>query len=342
MTKSADKNSPSSVDEALKLDALLLTCPDQVRVKRLLDGLTKALSKASTEVEVQKWRADQISSESIQQIQSGLASLSLFGNLQVTIISKVDTIKANLQEKLLELSTNTSPNNRLILQADKLASNSRLLKHFQKAQAHIDLPELKGAQLKSWVQAELKLNGVKTSNLNLVQRLIDLGQQSPDLISIMCNQLGNYLNEGEALDEQAISALFTAHQEANQFEVAEHIASAKVANTEVSLHRLLKNGLSTFVLLAIVAKAYQNAASYRLLRDAGQRDDEIAKELNLNPWLLQKLQPIMRNYTKEQLLSHYWNFTKTDLRLKSKSIGEENIASILAQSLMPENKKSHG
>jgi DNA polymerase III delta subunit len=265
----------------------------------------------------------------------------LFGNLQLIVISRVDTIKANLQEQLVKLCESTSPHNRLILQADKLASNSRLLKYFEKSKARLDLPELKGAQLKTWVQSELKLNGIKTSNLALVQSIIDLGQQSPDLISVMASQLGNYLNEGETLDEKAIAALFTANQEANQFEVAENIALAKVASTEVGLHRLLKNGLSSFVLLAIVAKAYQNSASYRLLKDTGQRDDEIARELNLNPWVLQKLQPIMRNYTKEQLLAHYWNFTRTDLKLKSKSIGEENIVSILAHSLMPENKKPH-
>ena len=339
MKKSPSTSKSSLVEQCAPLNSFLLICQEKIRLKRFIEQLNKLSSADSSTPEIFYYRADQLTSDKISSIKTDLQSLDLFGSNKLHVITGADQLKASFTDELTELTEHSSDSAKLIIHCFALQTASRLYKFFDKTKTLFEIPPLEGAQLKTWVQAELKRNGVTTNSVGPIQSLIDLGEASADQLSVMIEQISCYLND-QPLSDEAIRTLFGTKHVANQFEVADKIASGRIAETEILLQRLRSNGLSTFVLLAILAKTYQNITCLKDLKSQGQQEREILSTLKISPWQFQKLQPLLKNYSLQQLTNIYWTFFKIDLKLKSKSVGETNLASILASDLLPTPTKN--
>lgn len=314
-------------------NSILIICPDQVRLQETRDLIIKKLKLSTSDRRL--YYGDELKVDDIRKIKSDLYSTSLFEPKQIIEIKRVEALKPNIIDAILDTKLAQDHSNFLLLTASNLKSNSRLKNYFKKINGLIDIPALKNAELTSWTIKKGKDYQIQF-NASEASLIAQIAEDSPDKIDQMLKQLSLY-SEDPKLKKEDILELFFAHPEPNEFLLIEQALNNTLA-AEKTLNELLLQGKNSFLLLNLIGKTLSKLLQINLLKDLGHSSHAIQSQLGLPPWLFSKQSKLAANFSIEKLKELIGTVITVDSRLKNKSLGEELILTELIRTI---NYKPH-
>ena len=343
------KNPAEQVKKILQLkdcpNVLLILAPDEIRKLRIFDLLLEAFPPSSAllssalpkqlnsgrgrfDAAVKKLDAAALDSAAIGALLDDISALSLFSGKRFFLIREIESLAVPLQKPLLELIKRLSDDTKLIMIGSKLAQSNPIRKTLEQGESVIELEELKGTDLRRWVQKELKRLGFMKFSEGTIEMISALGDESPDQIVKIVEHLAVFC-DSDQITPQDIQKVFVQRLAPGEFDFLEAVVQGKTVKAEVLLHNLLAGGKNPFLLLALFARSFSNYLAIKSLLQKGLQPNEIRDLMGMSPWVFNKNIAAARNYTMEKLKNCLGLILKADSRLKNRSLGNEAIFSDL-------------
>lgn len=313
--------------------ALLILSPDAIRIERVLEHLFKKFSGGTfTRDKLIRLNLEELKSTHFAKVKNSLSSISLFSSEQHLILENVHELTAPESKVLLVIIEESSPSNKIFITGEKLLESNALSKYFAGKELLIHLEELKGYDLRQWVEKEFERNNVKKVSPEALVLMMELGENLPDKIAPLVKHLSLYLSDEEA-SVKDINAVFLSKTNSSEFELIDAISTKNVGRAEVLLSQIMKEGKSPFALIGLIAKTFSQYALIKNLQDHKKRPEEIRSLLGIQSWLFSKYSPAASRFSSEQLIGALKRILRIDGQLKNRSIGPEAIFGALVHEL---------
>jgi DNA polymerase III delta subunit len=268
----------------------------------------------------------------LRTLRDELGALSLFSKKRFFSIEHVDEVEPELHKALAELAANASHDVRIIISGSKLPESSALKKLAKEKHTLIELEELQGAELKRWIEKELRQAGFGSWEDGVVALITEVGESSPDTIVQDIEHLSLYL-ESDTLSVKNVEQLFVQRTVAGEFELIDNLARGDRLKAEVQLSSLFDAGKNAFMFLGLLSRTFSNYLAIRSMLDKGLSPDKIRAELGMAPWLFNKQLSAAKNYSQKKLKRAIEIILRADSKLKNRSLGNETIFSELLDGL---------
>lgn len=314
---------------------LLVLVPDEARRTRLLDALIDIVRQTvGAQLEVRRIRADELRVAEYDRLRDDVASVSLFSPQRVFVVQGIDQVKAEQARRLLDLTRVAPPGTSVIFSGATLPERSTIRTAFEKEQGLLELKELKGVELKRWVERELRSVGVTLADERVVEALIEMTGESPERIAARVQHLALY-SDGNPITLRDLAALFSNEISANDFELLDAVTAGNVARIEVLLHEVLQSGRSPFLLLSMFSRTFSALERMSLLLASRLAPGEVRDQLGLRPFVFNKYLPLVKRYPLEKLRSCTESILEADSRLKGRAVSQSAVLEQLCLSLTP-------
>lgn len=306
---------------------LMVVVDDELRCSRVLEKIFGVNFKDHETLDTAI-----IKDKEWHEIEAKLLNVSLFQEPKIIHLKNGHKLTKKNIERLLKLVDNLAPGTNLILSANKIKKDNLLRKKAQKLKALIELAGFKSNELFKWTKNELARNGIVKTPDSIVTAIIQRGDESPSQIASICEHCSLF-SDSESLTEDDFQALFPEESELKDYGLLDLIQNRKKTEAKLLCTRLIRQGRSPFLLLAMISRNYQQYAKFIGLKSAGCSDDEVSNQLKVQPWLFKKIQTNVRGFTSYRLQRAFRAIFEADLRLKDKSLGDEAIMGELVDRL---------
>lgn len=309
--------------------AVLILSSDDGRASQAEKELLLALGAAEEMPRV--WNGSELKQDDLYSIGEALSTPSLFSSLHLLKIKRVESLKADLQAALLKAIPSEPSGGLLILRAQKLPSNNRLKKHFQKLGALIEFKALTGEALEQWLKEELDDRGI-ASDRPAREALIEVGDSDPDRIRKNAEHVALYA-EKPKITRKLVFSIFASVPDPNEFAALDLLAQSDVGKIEEYLQEILSSGTNAFLFLNLLARLFRQLIKIRVGLEKRLTPAQIAEKLSLKPWIVNKNISIAKAYPLSKLERCLRAVVRADSQLKNRSLGEELILSEVMHSL---------
>ena len=316
---------------------LLIASSDEVRRKRIVQLFLDRFQRADGKKpgELVKIDGGSLQGDKLSAFKNELMSVSLFTPIRYFVVSKLDDIDSKSVKEFVDCIQDLPPEVRVIVVLESAPTVSPLRKFFAKAGAIIALEDLKGLELRRWIHKELKQQGVSAWSEDVLEQIAILGDEDPDLIVPIIEQLNLFLESGESLTPQKIQQMYGNHKDPSEFILMDLLSRGQRWKVELTISQLFQNGKNAFALLALLAKSFSRQLVIAWMLEKGVKHAEIRQRLGLAPWLFQKHLDTAQRYSANRLKECLFATLAADARLKDHSLGQEAIFSELAGRLSP-------
>ncbi|MCB0335191.1 MAG: DNA polymerase III subunit delta [Bdellovibrionales bacterium] len=306
---------------------LVIIADDPLRAERVLQKIFADAYKDHKIIDAQN-----LKEKEWQAIEVDLLSVSLFATPKVIVVRNAHKLVKAMTERLAQAAETLSPGTHLVVCGNKFPKENPLRKRAQKLKCLVDLPPFKADELLKWTKNELARNRLTKVPHSVINSIIKQADGSPAAIADICEHCSLYV-DGDELSEAAYEQLFLEQAELKDYGLLDALQARQKAQAKLLCTQLIRQGRSPFILLAMIARNYQQYAKFIGLKMQGRTDDEVVHELKLQPWLLKKLQIGARGISTHRLHKAFHAIFEADLRLKDKSLGDEAIMSELVDRL---------
>lgn len=255
---------------------------DRPKVKRALAKLRTYFSKDAIE------SFDASMFPAVDVIAS-CSMMGLFADKRLVVVQGADQWKVDDVNVVLDYLKSPEPATVLVLLADKLAGNSRLLKAFQKPRLIEALGPDENA-LPRWVVQSFAKHGA-TADTSLARRLLALtGTDSLERIESDIARIAAYAGS-EPVSEAMIDELSTFTSDAKVWAITDAWATRDRPTVLRSADELLANGEEPVRLAMVLARHIRAVHETRCLLNevpASQAAAEIGSRMNARPWVAKK------------------------------------------------------
>jgi len=322
---------------------LAIVSNDTVRRERAVQYLLKRGQFQRTDVEknstpISTFTFGEQQRSTFRSFVERLTEPSLFSDACYGIARKLEKARAADVEGFESLLGRIQSGTSLILIGESLPNIPTFKRILEKHQILIAFEELKGAELKRWVERELNHAEIRGVTDEIVDTLITLCDDSPDLIAHTVEKLALFL-DGSPISKDTLQDLLPALPRVSDFDVAAMLAGSSRDASEVFVQQLLDQGSVPFMLLGLISKTWLQLARIRALDERKVAVSEIRSATNIAPWLFNKYLPLARRYSTQQLTEHIAALTRADFALKDRSLGPEAIFSSVITSLHPSTRR---
>jgi membrane-bound lytic murein transglycosylase B len=300
---------------------ILITAPDEVRKRRLVEHLIQKFSKGPG-AEVHRINASQFSAEHIARLADAASALSLFAKQEFSWIRNLEECPSGLTKHFPKLLGRYSENHVALFTATELPASNPVLEYCKKDKSLIPLEALKGFELHRWVERELRRAGFKEANEDAITTLIAAAEEHVDSLAGMVEHLWLYC-ESPALTKEDVHSVFIHKTVPGEFDFLDALVGGNIGRAEVMISGLLASGKSPFMLMALLNRSFSNYLSIRSLLDEGQNTQDVRQTLGLTPWVFNKQMPIARRYSSEDLLRGLKTLVSVDSKLKNRSLSPD-------------------
>lgn len=308
---------------------IVITSPDRVRRTRTLEYLLKHfMTSASSAPRSFSFTEQGRSSPSA--FLRDLEEPSLFEPTRFAVIRSIESAKAADVEPVSEFLRKQVPGVHLFIVGESLPNTPNFKKTLEAHATHLAFEQLKGAELRRWVEREAKQNQLTDVDDAVIELLISLGQEDPESIAQLLEKFSLYLGDSKAT-EAALRALEPGRAHASDFELAETLLGRNRGNTEALLTQLFSQGSSPFMLIGLLTKTFTSLLRIRALLDNGIGPNDIRNSMGLTPWIFSKYLPLAKLRTTESFAKTIEALLIADFRLKDRSLGPAALFSSVAE-----------
>jgi DNA polymerase-3 subunit delta len=253
---------------------------------------------------------------------------SMFEARKIVVLRNVFN-KASFREEFLKESKNLVNNKDISMvfyeEGDK-SVNADLLKFFKKYGEIYKFDNLKGVELKKWIQHELSSQDMEIKPDALVLLMDSIG---PDLwrLSAEIKKIIAY-KEGGVIEKKDIESLINPNIQAVVFKTIDAIASGDKKTALDLLYKHLENGDSPLYLFSMIIFQFRNLLVVKELDD--KTPDVKTKLLKpMHPFVIRKSSWLADRFSIEQLKNIYLKIFKLDLAIKTGKIKPEMALELL-------------
>lgn len=318
---------------------VLVLCSDEVRKNRIVAAILDRFFSGKNgqkgfDAGTGSNRVDssQLSREGLALLSEKVLAPSLFSPHQLFFIRNLDSLNSDLTRPFVKLLESLPPGINFVLTGRSLPSTSAILQFFSLRDLVIELPDLKGQELRRWTEKELRAAGLKSFSQPVPETLIRIADSSPDRIIKLVEHAALYCESGD-LDLPSLRTLFLEQVEPDEFALIDAIQDRNPARPELLISQLLASGKSAFPILAIISRIFCNYLLIKLLAIRGKSPNDIKQELKMTSWVFSKNQAAAQRYPLPRLLEGLKAILRADSQLKHRSLGQEAILSELVNRL---------
>lgn len=323
----AAKTSPSNIFKELQESAsapfaILFQCKDEIRFRRALEILKRHPDLVSAEE--QRFRAADITPLTLVELSDAARSIGLFSSKKLFILEGVEALPLATEKSLLALCTKPIEGVHFFIWARSLNPSSGWRKLESTTLRTIELAPLKGHDLRRWTEKELRSQSIVQFTNDVVEPLIDLCNELPDLIVARIEQLATYLDD-EPCTRETLAALFPEHLAPDDFALIGLMNRKDSLRAILQVDEMLRDGRNPFPTIALLAKSLLNYAVMQRALESGVPQGELRQGMNVPPWLFQKQLDGARSYRARELSRIAHQILRTDSKLKGRSLGPEQV-----------------
>lgn len=286
-----------------------ITGPESLLADRAVQRVATALRSRHPDLSVHTLEADTYEAGSLGVI----ASPSLFGEERLVVLTRLaEAVDAAQRDVLAYLEAPDDTVTLVLVHSGGVKAKKVLEKAAAVAGAvAVDVPAMKRDDERlAFIAAEFE-EASRRITTGAAQALVDaFGSDLRELASSAQQLLGDV--EGD-VDEDAVRRYYGGRAEATGFEVADAIASRDQHASLLAMRRALSSGVDPIPLVAAIASRLRTMAKVSAVQGSG---GQVASELGMAPWMVDKARRELRRWTPEQLGTAIVALAEVDLALK--------------------------
>ncbi len=308
---------------------VVITSPDRVRRTRTLEYLLKHFTKSDGSAPRSFSFGDQGRLNPAPFLRD-LEEPSLFEPTRFAVMRGIDSAKAADVEPVADFLRKKIPGVHLFIIGEALPNTPNFKKVLESHATHLAFDQLKGAELRRWVEREVKQNQLDEIEDAAIELIIALGYEEPEAIAQLVEKFSLYL-AGDKPTQSALRALEPGRAHASDFELADTLLGRNRGTTEALLIQLLSQGSSPFMLMGLLTKTFTSLLRIRSQLDSGVSPNDIRNSMGLPPWIFSKYLPLAKQRNVAALSKILESLLIADFRLKDRSLGPAALLSSVAK-----------
>lgn len=256
-----------------------------------------------------------------------IQTLPLVGRQRLILLSGLEKIKSRDAELMLRLLLKKYPSPppaRLILVAEGLDGQRRLDEFFKtklggflkKEAVAVHFYRLFENEVPGWIVRKVKESG-KAISPTLAQVIAEMLGNDPSQIESELEKVYLYMGREKQISQQHLSVICGQARIFSIFELVERVAEGNVEFSLKILDKLMEEGESHLVILAMISRQFRQIYRAKALLRQGVRQADLARTLGIAPLFARKIAEQATFFSFEGLQALFIKFFETDLALKS-------------------------
>jgi len=313
---------------------LFLYGEDDYRLKEKLKAIKKRyLDAAATEANLSVLRAEEVSD--FEKIKEDIRAMPFLAKQRMIILENFLTqASKDLQEKLKDYLDEVPETSIVVFVEEGIPNEKNIL--FQKLQKIAKkiwiFNILKPFELEKWVRDKAieRKGRIDPQAVKILASYVgpDLWQMSAEIEKLI-------LYKGKDLIKPAdVDLLVKAKLDNNIFNLVDALGNRELKKAGRKLEELLKSGEPPLYILTMIIYQFRNILLVKDLLTRGKGKSEIAKEIKLHPFVLQKTFSQAENFSLGQLKKIYQYLVDADLAIKTGKIEPQLALNLLITKIL--------
>jgi DNA polymerase-3 subunit delta len=208
-------------------------------------------------------------------------------------------------------------------------------KSLDKAGYLFEAKELKGNNLIEWLIKQVENKGKILSYEN-AQLLTDIAGENRNVLESQLEKIFIFLEDQKEITIESIRALSTSLKEYTIFDLQNSIGKKnKTASVKV-LNNLLKNGMEPSQIIAMLNKYFTGLARITELTNQKVNEFQMARIIGTHTFYLKDYYAARKIYNDKNLAAAFAALLKADITLKTTSLDNYSLLSILIAEIIPD------
>lgn len=255
---------------------------------------------------------------SYSELRHACDSVPFLGDKRLVIVSGALVREPEYMAELLEYLPQLPETTRLVFMESKtLPGNHPLVKLAEKEESGFvkafTRPE--GRELEQWIGRRVAAGGGSIAPRANHLLAINVGSNL-DLLENEIEKLLLY-KAGEIIEPEDVGLLCPYVAEASIFELVDALGNRHGKTAARLLYEKLSEGAEPFYLFSMFVRQFRLLIQAKELSEAGREPPEIARSLNIHPFVAGKLHQQSRNFTMAQLEQIYGHLLEMDVGAKT-------------------------
>ena len=195
--------------------------------------------------------------------------------------------------------------------------------------------ELKGKSLIDWLISNVEKNGKIISYEN-AQLLTDISGENRNTLESQLEKIFIYIGDSKEITIDSIRGLSTSLKQYTIFDLQNAVGKKSKSNALKVAHNLLNNGSEPIQIIAMLNKYFAGLARLAELTAANTNEYQVARILGTHPYYLKDYHLARKLYSDKNLANVFTALLKADLSVKTTSIDDYTLISILIAEIIPD------
>lgn len=263
-------------------------------------------------------------SKDTERIITSLETLPFFADKRVVVLYEMGLFdkKKSFAAELPEVFENVTDTSICFIIEEKIDKRSKLYKYINKNGMFCEFSYLKEKELISYIARELKKHNKKISSRAVSHFLHNVGYDL-NTINIELAKLIDYCSRNEVVSEEDIDDVCVKHLESRIFDLVDATGNK---NRKLSLqlfYDMMTLREPTTRILFMISRQINLLFQVKLMAEKRRSKQDIARELKLPPFVVEKLKRQSNNYTIESLKEILKELVELEHHFKSGKINLE-------------------
>jgi DNA polymerase III subunit delta len=266
---------------------------EDLLLDRAVQQVVEAARAADADTDVRDLTPDQLQPGTLAE----LTSPSLFSERKVVIVRNAQDLAADTVKDVKNYLGAPAEEITLVLLHAGAAKGKALLDAARKAGAReIACPRTtKAAERLSFVRSEFRALG-RSATPEACQALVDsIGSDLRELASAASQLVADV---EDTIDEAVVGRYYTGRAEASSFTVADRAVEGRAAEALEALRWSLSTGVAPVLITSALAQGVRAIGKLSSARGGG-RPADLARELGMPPWKIDRVRQQMRGWTPD-------------------------------------------
>lgn len=298
---------------------------EDLLLDRAVREVVAAAKAADADTDVRDLNPDQLPPGTLAE----LTSPSLFAERKVVVVRNAQDLPADTVKEFKAYFASPAEEITLVLAHAGGAKGKGLLDAARKSglAREVACPKMtKPADRLAFVRGEFRTQG-RSATPEACQALVDaIGSDLRELASAVSQLVADV--EG-TIDEAVVGRYYTGRAEASSFTVADRAVEGRAAEALEALRWSLSTGVAPVLITSALAQGVRGIG--KLLGNRGGRPADLARELGMPPWKIDRVRQQMRGWTPDGVATAMRAVAEADAGVKG---GGEDVGYALEKAVV--------
>ena len=229
-------------------------------------------------------------------------TMPFFADRRLIVVEDSGLFKGSGAEPLVEYLPQMPDTTCMIFSESEVDKRSRLYKKVKELGYAAELERQDAGQLAAWAGGILSREGKKITGRTMERFLAKTGDDMEN-IRLELEKLISYTMGREVITDQDVEDICTERITSRIFEMVSHIVNRRTREAMELYEDLLTLKEPPMRILFLIARQFNQILQVKELMAQGMDRQTIASRLKMQPFVVGKVMPQARGFTREQILS---------------------------------------